>query len=220
MIAKITGILAEVGDGSVLIERDGLCYEVLVPQYLVAELADKVGQPVVLHTLHYLEGNPGAGVMMPRLAGFATAEQMRAFQQILTAKGLGVRRALRALVVPIEQVAEAIERADAAFLAKLPGLGKRSAEQMIASLKGKFTGFAESVGRAAAAGGAAPSTRPAGSAESFTPAQRDAVDVLVAWGERRADAERFVKRAAELWPDLSTPEEWIKAAYRVKAGGL
>ena len=85
MIAKITGILAEVGDGSVLIERDGLCYEVLVPQYLVGELADKVGQPVVLHTLHYLEGNPGAGVMVPRLAGFATAEQMRVFQQILTA---------------------------------------------------------------------------------------------------------------------------------------
>jgi len=218
MIARITGILAEVSEDRVLLDRDGVGYEVLVPAYLAVELADKTGQPVTLHTLHYLEGSAASGNLVPRLAGFSSAEEKAAFQQFLSVKGLGVRKALKALAVPMAEMAAAIEAGDVVALAKLPGLGKRSAEQVVATLRGKFAALAAQRAQVAGAGAAGvPSVAPSG---PLSEAQADALQVLVAWGDRKADAEEYLRRAAELWPDLTSPEEWIRAAYRVKAGGL
>jgi Holliday junction DNA helicase RuvA len=216
MIAKVAGILAEVGEDRVLVDRDGLGYEVLVPAYLAMQMQDRVGQPVTLHTMDYLEGSATSGNLIPRLAGFASVAEKAAFQQLLGVKGFGVRKALKALAVPIGQVAAAIEQGDTISLSRLPGIGKRSAEQIVATLRGKLTAIAfedKILGKMGA--GAAGRLQAA-----LDKAQLDALQVMVAWGDRHQDAENLLRRAAEVYKDLKAPEEWVRAAYKIKAGGL
>lgn len=216
MIAKLTGILGEVGEDRVLVEREGLGYEVLVPAYLAVQLADRIGQPVTLYTMNYLEGSANSGNLIPRLAGFGSGAEKNAFQQLLGVKGFGVRKALKALAVPIGQVAAAIEQGDTVSLSRLPGIGKRTAEQIVASLRGKLAAIAFEDKILANLNGSA-----AGRTQAIlNPSQRDALQVMIAWGDRHQDAENLLRRAAEVYKDLKSPEEWVRAAYKIKAGGL
>jgi holliday junction DNA helicase RuvA len=214
MIAKVAGILADVGEDRVLVDRDGLGYEVLVPAYLAMQMQDRVGQPVTLHTMDYLEGSATSGNLVPRLAGFASVAEKAAFQQLLGVKGFGVRKALKALAVPIGQVAAAIEQGDTISLSRLPGIGKRSAEQIVATLRGKLTAIAledKILGKTSGVTGRLQA--------ALDKAQLDALQVMVAWGDRHSDAENLLRRAAEVYKDLKAPEEWVRAAYKIKAGG-
>jgi Holliday junction DNA helicase RuvA len=94
MIARITGRLEEIGDGAVLIDAGaGLWYEVLVPACEVERLSRRLGQDVVLHTIHYLEGDPARGTQQPRLVGFAEQADRAFFRLFTTVKGVGVRNA-------------------------------------------------------------------------------------------------------------------------------
>jgi len=207
MIVKLRGTLTDAGDESVVIEHDGLAREVLVPAYALPELAASRGGTIQLHTLEYLEGNAAGGNLTPRMIGFMHAEDRVFFRQLITVKGVGVRKALRALAAPAAQIAAFIESGDAAALARLPGIGKRMAEQIIAELRGKLREHA------LAAGGIPPAA-----AGPFTPQQRDAIEIIVAWGDSRTDAERWIARAAQLHGDIAAPDEWVKAAYRIRAG--
>jgi len=208
MIVRIRGQLGEVDEASATLERDGVAHEVLVPAYAVAELAAARGQTVTLHTMEYLEGNAAAGGnLIPRMLGFPRPEDRAFFETFITVKGVGVRKGLKALAAPVARVAADIERGDAAALARLPGIGKRMAEQIIAELRGK-------VGDHAYAAAAVP----AATRGAFTEHQRDAIEILVAWGDGRADAERWVARAGQLRDDLKTPDAYVKAAYRIKSG--
>ncbi len=207
MIVKMRGQLADISDDAITIERDGLAYEILVPSYALGELAASRGEPVTLHTLEYLEGNAAGGNLTPRLVGFLHVEDRAFFKQFLTVKGVGVRKALRALAEPVARVASEIESADASALSRLPGIGRRMAEQIIAELRGKVSTHAY-----------AKSDVPPAARSALTNEQRDALEILVAWGDGRADAERWLARAAQLHNDIKSAEIWVKAAYRVKAG--
>ncbi len=207
MIVRITGIVAEVTEGSVVIERDGLAHEVLVPGYAIGELAAAHGQEITLHTLEYYEGGAAGGNLIPRLIGFLHSEDRAFFQKFITVKGVGIRRGLRALAEPAARVASAIESGDAKALTRLPGIGKRASEQIVAELRGKVDAFA-----IAAAAERSPAKT------DWTPAQRDALEVLIAWGERRTEVEQWLQRAAQLHPDIDQADEWVRAVYRIKAG--
>ena len=206
MIARITGRLDEVGEGSALIDvGSGVWYEVLVPAFDTERLGKKLGQDVALYTIHYIEGDPSHGVQTPRLIGF-TAESDRSFFRIFTTvKGIGVRKALRALVRPVGEVAAAIQAKDARFLVELPEIGKRTAEQIIAELHGKIDDFA------------GPAT--AVSEAQLPEAAVEAVAVLVQLGERRPDAVALVDRVLAVDPELQTPEAIIQQVYKLKASG-
>ncbi len=207
MIVRVTGMMTELTEESAVIEREGLAYEVLVPGYAIGELASVRGQQVTLHTLEYYEGTAAGGNLIPRLIGFLHSEDRTFFQRFLTVKGMGIRRTLRALAESPAHVATAIEEGDTKALARLPGIGKRASEQIVAELRGKLEAFAIAAG----------AERTAARAE-WTPAQRDALEILIAWGERRADAEQWLQRAGQLHPDIDQADEWIRAAYRIKAG--
>lgn len=206
MIVRMQGSLAEVSEESVILERDGLAYEVLVPSYALAELAASRGGTVTVHTLEYYEGSAAGGNLTPRLIGFLHAEDRAFFKLFLTVKGIGVRKALRALAAPASSIAADIESSDAAALARLPGIGRRMAEQIIAELKGKVTEHALARSDVLTA------------SSGFSSEQRDAIEILTAWGEGRTDAERWVARAGQLHTDIRNAEAWVKAAYRVKGG--
>jgi len=207
MIARISGRLEELADGSALIDAGGgLWYEVLVPAYDVERLSRRVGQEIVLHTIHYVEGNPSHGTQTPRLIGFLAEADRDFFRLFTTVKGVGTRKALRALVRPVAETAAAIQAKDTDFLVALPEIGRRTAEHIIAELLGKVDAF---VGEAAA------------EIQGEMPkAAAEATAVLVQLGERRADAMALVQRVLAAEPEMNSPEQIIQHAYRLKAGGL
>lgn len=206
MIARISGRLEEAANGAALVDvGGGLCYEVLVPACDLERLARRVGGDVVLHTIHYFEGDPSRGMQTPRLIGFVSESDRDFFRVFTTVKGVGVRKALRALLRPVPEVAAAIRDKDNAFLVALPEIGKRTAEQIIAELNGRVDEFAAG-------------TAPAVEAELSEPAA-EAIAVLVQLGERRADAAALIERVTAVAPELDSPEQILQHAYRLKAGG-
>ncbi len=207
MIARITGRLEEVGDGSALIDCGvGLWYEVRVPACELDRLTRRVGQEVVLHTIHVIEGDPSRGQVVPRLIGFSSETDRDFFKAFTKVKGIGVRKALRALVRPFAEVAAAIEAKDARLLVALPEIGKRTAELIIAELNGKVAQFAGEVSFA-------------DETSELSEAGNEAVSALVQLGEKRPDAMALVERVLTVAPEAQTPEEIIRYVYKLKAGG-
>lgn len=206
MIARISGRLEQVSGGTVLIDAgSGVWYEVLVPACDLDRHSRRVGQEVVLHTIHYLEGDPTRGNLTPRLAGFLAEADRQFFRLLTTVKGIGIRKALRAIARPVGDIAASIQAKDAKMLATLPEIGKRLAEQVIAELHGKVDDFASQATAAATA--------------EMPAAATEAISVLVQLGERRPDAVALVERVLAVAPDLASPEEIIQSVYRLKAGG-
>jgi Holliday junction DNA helicase RuvA len=209
MICRISGILEAIAGGSAIVDAGGgLCYEVLVPACDWERLTRRVGQEVVLHTIHYIEGDPSHGGQTPRLIGFQSAVDRDFFRVFTTVKGIGNKRALRALARPIAEVAAAIQAKDARYLVELPEIGKRTAEQIIAEIHGKVDAFA----------GAAAGIASVGAEAGLSQAASEAVAVFVQLGERRPDAVALVERVLAGNPGLDSPEAIIQQAYRVKAG--
>lgn len=207
MIVRLTGQLIEVHEDSIVIERSGLAREVLIPRYSTGELAAHRGQEITVHTMEFLEGNPASGHLVPRMLGFMHMEDKIFFTRFVNVKGIGPRKALKALAQPVRKIATWIETSDAKALTTLPGIGARAADLMVASLKGKMGDLAlpdmDSQQTEAAI---------------LSQAQRDALEILVAWGDPRSDAHRWIERAGQLHPDLKLPDEWVRTAYRIKAG--
>src|SRR5919106_990817 len=142
MIASLTGELREALEDRVHLQVGPVLYELLVPAADGASLAASMGETVTFHTILYLEGDPNRGNLEPRLIGFMRASDKRFFDRFTTVKGVGVKTALRALSIPVGEIAKAIESRDARFLVGLKGIGKRTAELIVAELAGKGTDFA------------------------------------------------------------------------------
>ena len=142
MITKISGVLSRVLDEEVRLQVGPMEYQVLVPEFVRRALQTRVGQEITLHTSHYLDGNPMQGRVVPRLVGFIAEAELDFFDLFCTVDKVGVRKALKALVRPVKEIADAIQRQDAKWLTTLPGVGGATAEQIIATLRRKVTKFA------------------------------------------------------------------------------
>lgn len=204
MISRISGRLVRVTEElQIEVEAGGLWYELLAPRSALPDLAAQLGHEVTLFTVHYLEGNPAGNTLLPRLLGFLHVADREFFHEFTRVKGIGMRKAMRAMAVPSHQIAAAIESADERALAALPEIGKKLAATIVAELRGRLTRFL-----AADPGG--------GPQPQLNDAQRLAADILVQWGDRRADAMRLVSAAVESEPELREPEAIVRAAYRIK----
>jgi Holliday junction DNA helicase RuvA len=145
LISRIKGNLNAVDGEAAYVEAGGLVYQVFVPLNIISTLAKWAGdgtREIDLHTVHYIEGGVGSGTMVPRLIGFLKQEDREFFRVFTTVRGLGVRKALRALSVPTAQLVHAIETGNRAALTRLPEIGARMADRIIAELKGKLSAFA------------------------------------------------------------------------------
>lgn len=205
MISRIRGRLIAVEDQqSAQVEPEGsaFVYEVLLPAYLAERMKASVGKPVTLITLQYLEGQGQGTSFIPRLIGFASELDRRFFDVFTTVKGIGNKKALRAMAVEPARIARAIMARDARALVELPEIGKRMAETIIAELHGKVdvfltTGEVEQLNSAA-------EIKPL---SKGTPAEQEAVEALIALGEQRPEAERKIARvAAKLGPKATTDQ--------------
>lgn len=207
MIVRLAGTVIDVHEEAVVIDRDGVAREVLVPQFAIGELAACRGKVVTLYTMEFYEGNPASGHLVPRILGFLHPEDRLFFSRFIGVKGLGPRKALKALTEPVRRIASWIEAGDVKAITCLPGLGTRAAELVVASLKGKVEDLA-----------LPPAEAGAPKAAKLSQAQRDALEVLVSLGDSRSDAERWLERAGQLSPDVHSAEQWVRAAYRIKTG--
>ncbi len=142
MITKITGQLVALHDDALTLKIDAFEYEVLIPEFNRRQLQTEQNQTITLHTIEYLEGNPMQGRMTPRLIGFLSEVEREFFELFCSVDGVGVKKALRAMVRPVKEVATAIEEQDAKLLASLPGIGPAMSERIIAKLRRKVPKFA------------------------------------------------------------------------------
>ncbi len=100
------------------------------------------GEEITLHTSHYLEGNQTQAGWCRGLIGFLHEAELEFFDLFCTVDKVGVRKAMKALVRPIKEIADAIQRQDSKWLTTLPGIGPATAEQIVATLRRKVTRFA------------------------------------------------------------------------------
>ena len=217
MITHLTGTLVAIEDGAAHVRSGDLTYEVLVPAADAMALAARIGQPASFHTLHYLEGQGQGSSFWPRLIGFQSTADRAFFELFTTVKGIGNRKALRALQLPFGQVAEAIAARDHALLQSLPEIGKRTAETICVELKGKVDPFVRGIGAGARAGASSTAPRGAITAEAkLLAAARDAVEVLVQLGHAKPAARDLVERviAREDLPADATAEAIVERALR------
>src|SRR5215212_7358354 len=143
MIAALTGQLVRVVEPHVYMQVGPLLYELLVPAADVETHRDSIGRAeVTLHTLLYIEGDPNRGNLEPRLLGFTRPDDKKFFELFTEVKGIGPRKALKALTASVGEIAQAIESRDVRFLSKLDGIGKRTADLIVAQLAGKAGRFA------------------------------------------------------------------------------
>jgi Holliday junction DNA helicase RuvA len=142
MITKISGVLSRVLDEEVRLQVGPMEYQVLVPEFVRRQVQGRIGRELTLHTCHYFDGNPMQGRVVPRLIGFGNEADLEFFDLFCTVDKVGTRKALKALVRPVREIANAIQRQDSKWLTTLPGVGAATAEQIIATLRRKVTRFA------------------------------------------------------------------------------
>ena len=161
-----------------------------------------IGQEISLHTIEYLEGNPMQGRLTPRLIGFLNAIEREFFELFCQVDGVGVKKALRAMVRPVQEVAAMIEDQDAKGLSTLPGIGPATSERIIAKLRRKVPKFALLVAR---------------DGPSLETPERDlaseAFEVLRALGHSEADARRLLDEVLTLNKKFKNVEALLHAVY-------
>jgi Holliday junction DNA helicase RuvA len=165
MIGKLTGILLEKNPPQILLDVQGVGYEVDVPMSTFYTLP-ALNEAVVLHTQLIVREDAHL------LFGFATQDERLVFRQLLKISGVGPKMALAVLSgMSLGELAAAVAAKDAARLTKVPGVGKKTAERLLLELQGKF----------AAAGPAVTDTEMSSSGD-------DVVNALLALGYNEKEA--------------------------------
>jgi Holliday junction DNA helicase RuvA len=207
MITQISGSIRRVLDDEVRLEVGAFEYQVLVPEFIRRQLQTRIGQEVSLHTSEYIDGNPMQGRMVPRLIGFLHEAEQEFFELVCSVDKVGTRKAIKALVRPVREIADAIQRQDAKWLTTLPGIGPATAEQMIATLRRKVTKFALMPAPSSAAAAAA-----AGATDSNV--VEDAYQALLGVGHNPSEARNRLDRVLTGGRSFQSVEDILLEVYK------
>ncbi len=208
MITKMTGIVNRVLDDEVRLQVGPLEYQILVPEFIRRILQHKHGEEITLYTSHYLDGNPAHGRMVPRLIGFVAEAEQEFFDLFCTVDKVGVRKAMKAFVRPIKEIADAIQRQDAKWLTTLPGVGAATAEQIVATLRRKVTKYA------LMASGAAETSPQANNTDGNV--LEDAYQALLSVGHGPQEARDRLDKALAGGKHYKSVEDVLIAIYQQK----
>ncbi len=210
MITLIRGILRSVGEEELTLAVEPFDVEVAIPESARRQLQAKVGELVGLHTLFYIEGNTMGGRMTPRLVGFLSMIDREFFEIFCSVDGVGVRKALRAMVRPTRELAQTIQEQDVKTLATYPGIGEAMAERIVAKLRRKVGKFALIVGQEAGPSKAQVN----GEAASVEPdVIRDTFAALVSVGHTESQARQAIDRALLGKKKFKSVADMIDAIY-------
>jgi Holliday junction DNA helicase RuvA len=132
VIGRLAGTLIEKSPPAVMVDVNGIGYELDVPMstfYQLPAVAERV--TLLTHLVVREDAH--------QLYGFATASERTAFRELIRISGVGARTALAVLSgLSVNELAEAITRQDAARLTRIPGIGKKTAERLLLELKGRL----------------------------------------------------------------------------------
>jgi Holliday junction DNA helicase RuvA len=132
MIGRLSGQLAEKNPPEILVDCNGVGYEVLVPMSTFYNLPG-LGEKVSLLT-HFVVREDAQ-----ILYGFGSATERAAFRQLIKISGVGPRTALSVLSgMSVEELSQAVTQQEAGRIIKVPGIGKKTAERLLLELKGKL----------------------------------------------------------------------------------
>ena len=208
MIAYLRGVVRYLDEASVVVDVGGLGYEVLLPGIEAKALRSQLrkdgappeGQEASLWIhYHVAERQP-----KPLLIGFHERQAREFFELLLSVADVGPTVAARSMTVPVCDYAGAIERRDVRTLGTLPGIGKRKADQIVATLKGKALPFAllpppeiEEV--------------PDAVVEDFI---WEVESVLESLGYKRAEAARMIEAARRRNPEAKVFQSLLEEIWR------
>jgi Holliday junction DNA helicase RuvA len=203
MIRYIEGKLLKKEEDRIVVLTNGVGYEILVPaivrQTFNPKRAGEDGETVKLFIYyHQTERQP-----KPLLIGFNYEPEKEFFEKFIKVEAIGPPTAVKALVLPIPQIARAIEERDSKTLEGLKGIGKRTADKIIATLQGKVGKFAmmredQNLFE-----------------EEVIDFKKQVEEVLVKdLGHKVGEAQRLIKEAILRNPGIVTPEELFEEVYR------
>ena len=187
MIAKLNGTLIDKSPPQVIVDCNGVGYEVEVPMTTFYNLP-VIGKQIQL-LIHFVVREDAQ-----LLYGFGSEQEKSTFKQLLKVNGIGAKSALSILSgVAIDDLAEAVNRQEVGMLTRIPGIGKKTAERLLLELKDKFlvTGSATTT--------SLPKT-----------ASYDVLNALIALGYNEREAGAAVK----LLPKEVTVADGIKQALK------
>ncbi|CZF83795.1 Holliday junction branch migration protein RuvA [Grimontia marina] len=191
MIGRLRGILLEKQPPEILLEVNGIGYEVSMPMSCFYELPE-AGEEAIVYT-HFVVREDAQ-----LLYGFNTTIERALFREVIKANGVGPKLGLAILSgMTATQFVDSVEREDVSTLVKIPGVGKKTAERLVIEMRDRlknwhafdlFTPHADAAARRAA------------SNETVVVASNDpkdeAISALIALGYKAAQAEKVVKQVA------------------------
>jgi len=179
MIGRLRGILLEKTPPFLLLEVQGVGYEVEAPMSTFYQLPAQ-GEEVMLYT--HLIVREDAQL----LCGFASESERRLFRSLIRVNGVGAKLALAILSgMSADEFAAAVQDEDTARLTRLPGVGKKTAERLIVEMRDRLADW-----QAAPAAASAGEPAPAAAGDPV----KEALTALVALGYRPAEASRMVEK--------------------------
>jgi len=202
MIARLSGVLLDKNPPYLVIDVNGVGYEVEAPLGVFSDLPEN-GKTVTILIHHHFSQDSQT------LYGFASLGERELFRKLLKISGIGAKMALTILSgANGEELARYVSTGDVASLTRLPGIGKKTAERIIMELRDKLEGLPVSAGAGPVAPGTPVSTDPA----------TEASHALASLGYKPAEVSRMVRAVAEAGMDA---EEIIRKALqtRIKPNG-
>ncbi|SQI41304.1 Holliday junction ATP-dependent DNA helicase RuvA [Leminorella richardii] len=199
MIGRLRGIILEKQPPEVLIEVNGVGYEVFMPMSCFYELPDR-GQEATIFTQFIVREDAQL------LYGFNDKQERALFRELIKVNGVGPKLALAILSgMSAQQFVQAVEQEQVSILVKLPGVGKKTAERLVVEMKDRFKGLNGDL----FSGSTLPPTVTAKNAD--VDAEAEAVSALVALGYKPQEASRLVSKVAKAG---SGSETLIREALR------
>lgn len=216
MITQIRGILRSVAEESLILGVEPFFdLEVLIPEYARRHLQARVDERIVLHTVFDIEGNQMSGRMKPRLIGFLSPVDREFFEVFCSVDGVGVRKALRAMVRPVRELARMIQDSDLRTLSTFPGIGEATAERIVAKLRRKVSKFALMVPTGEPAG--APHEGNGEPANAEPDVIRDAYQALLSVGHNDSQARQLLDNALAGKKKFKSVDALLMAIYQSEA---
>ncbi|MBU4305780.1 MAG: Holliday junction DNA helicase RuvA [Candidatus Omnitrophica bacterium] len=204
MICRISGKIIGKEENSVLLEVNGIGYEVLLPQGIMRSLAQNETHAEFV-TYHYYQTDPSKSI--PILVGFLNEVEKEFFEKFITVSGIGPKAAVRAISEPISDIARAIDSGDVNFLKALPGIGNQRAREIVAKLQGKVGKF----------GLIRSLPQQAIKKDEKADIEQEALSVLLQLQYKRPEAETMIKKAMERNPQVKNAEELLNEVYRQRS---
>ncbi|MGQ7956963.1 Holliday junction branch migration protein RuvA [Pseudomonas sp. SP16.1] len=198
MIGRLRGTLAEKQPPHLLLDVNGVGYELEVPMTTLYRLPS-VGEPVTLHTHQVVREDAHL------LYGFFEKRERELFRELIRLNGVGPKLALALMSgLEVDELVRCVQAQDTAALTKVPGVGKKTAERLLVELKDRFKAW-ESMPAIATL---VVEPRPGAAVSS---AENDAVSALISLGYKPQEASRAVAAVKE---DGLTSEDLIRRALR------